>query len=133
MATMNVKIEGLDKLLAAYKRSPQIVAETFKDAIQRALFGIEAAAKPITPIDTGFLRNSMATSLFTEAIGGQIVDTAPYASYVHDGTESWPLSSPPKNSNTVRQFFLEAVKMTEVDREKLWEMAGDKIAQKLAT
>lgn len=132
MGMMSVKIEGLDKLLAAYKRSPEIVAETFKDAIQRALLGIEAAAKPITPIDTGFLRNSMATSLFTDAIGGQLVDTAPYASFVHDGTESWPLSSPPKNGNTVRQFFLEAVQMTEVDRESLWQQAGDKIALQLA-
>lgn len=130
---MSVKIEGLDKLMAAYAKSPSIVASAFKDAITRALFGIEAAAKPITPIDTGFLRNSMATSLFTDAIGGQLVNTAPYASYVHDGTESWPLSSPPKNGNTVRQFFLEAVQMTEVDREGLWAKAGDEIANKLAS
>ena len=131
MGMMNVKIEGLEKLQKAYSKAPGIVAAAFKNAIQRAVYGIEAAAKPITPIDTGFLRNSVSSSLFTDAIGGQVINTAPYASYVHEGTQSWPLSVPPKNGNTMRQFFLEAVKMTEQDREALWQKAATEVAEAL--
>lgn len=132
MGKMDVKIEGLEKLQKAFAKAPELVAGAFKKAIQKAAFGIEAAAKPITPIDTGFLRNSISTSLFTDAIGAQVINAAPYASYVHEGTESWPLSMAPKNGNTVRQFFLEAVQMTEVARDALWQEAADEVVHGLA-
>lgn len=132
MGMMAVQIDGLDELLKRYKRSPEIVTEAFKKAIQKAVRGVEAAAKPITPIDTGFLRNSISSSMLVEELGGKIIATAPYASYVHEGTEVWPLSVPPKNSGTVRQFFLEAVNMTEVDREGLWRRAAEEVVNALA-
>lgn len=133
MGMMSVRIEGLDKLREAFKKAPDIVAGAFREAIGKAIFGLEAAAKPITPIDTGFLRNSMASEIFATQLGGQIINTAPYASYVHEGTTSWPLNISPRNSNTVRQFFLKAVEMTEADRNQLWQRAADKVTQALAT
>lgn len=129
---MNVKIEGLDRLVAAYKKAPQIVEGAFRKAIGKAIIGLEASAKPITPIDTGFLRNSVASSMFLSQLGGQVINTAPYASFVHEGTPAWPLSIPPKNPNTVRQFFLKAVEMTEVARDDLWKKAASEVAAALA-
>lgn len=133
MGMMNVKIEGLEQLQRSYRKAPQLVEAAFRKAIQKAIFGLEAAAKPITPIDTGFLRNSIASTLFTDRVAGQLINTAPYAAAVHEGTEKWPLSTPPKNGNTVRQFFLEAVKMTEVERDALWQRAANEVAQGLTS
>lgn len=129
---MSVKIEGLDELRKAYKKAPDIVEASFRKAIGKAIFGIEAAAKPITPIDTGFLRNSIASSLFSNQLGGQVINTAPYASAVHEGTQNWPLSTAPKNPNTVRQFFLTAVEMTATERDALWQKAAQEVAIALA-
>ncbi len=129
---MTVRIEGLEKLRAAYKQSPDIVGRAFKKAISKALIQLEGVAKPITPVDSGFLRNSMASSIFPTGIGGQVIDTAPYASFVHEGTSKWPLSSPPKNPNTVRQFFLVAKERTDEDRKSLWEEAVRDIAHELS-
>lgn len=128
---MSVQVSGLEQLLRAYKKAPHIVEESFRKAIGKAVIGLEAAAKPITPIDTGFLRNSIASSLYTGKIGGQVIATAPYASYVHEGTQAWPLSSPPKNPNTVRQFFLKAVEMTAVERDALWMKAANEVSEAL--
>ena len=131
MGMMSVKIEGLERLQAAYKKAPGIVEAAFRRAIGKAVVGLEAAAKPITPIDTGFLRNSTASSMFLSQLGGQVINTAPYASFVHEGTSNWPLSTPPKNPNTVRQFFLKAVEMTEVARDELWKKAAGEVAAAL--
>lgn len=133
MPNMSVRVEGLQELISNFSRAPDIVKNGFQKAVDRAMLGIEGAAKPITPIDTSVLRNSIFSALFTDKIGGFIATgpEAPYAAYVHEGTSSWPLDMGPKNPNTVRQFFLKAVEMTEVDRNSLFQKAAADVAAAL--
>jgi hypothetical protein len=98
---LQIKVSGGDKLLKLKGLSG---AKTYmKKAIGKMTLAVEASSKPITPIDKGFLRNS--TFSHTSGLKGFVVNTAPYAQFVHEGTAKWPLAKPPRNKNTVRQFL----------------------------
>lgn len=127
---MSVSITGLAELQKTFKKAPDLVEAAFTKALGKATLTIEGAAKPITPIDTGFLRNSMTTGV--EKLVGRVINTAPYAMFVHEGTAKWPLSIPPKNSNTVRQFFTGAVDQTKNTVDKYWEEAAKEVVDNLA-
>lgn len=57
-----------------------------RDEINKILLRIESYSKQLTPVDTGRLRASEATSLFTTELGGMVSTDVNYAIYVHEGT-----------------------------------------------
>lgn len=73
---------GLDRLLRELPRESDQV-------VRKAAFDIEAKAKQKAPVDTGFLRNSIAM-VDTDAGDGQaeVVVGADYGTYVEFGTSS---------------------------------------------
>jgi len=82
---INVKIEGLDKLQAAFKKSPSIAKEEINKAIKKSLLLIQAKATPFIPVDTGELRNKWLTTFGT--LKGTLENTAKHAVFVHEGTK----------------------------------------------
>lgn len=117
-----LEVRGTDKLLGLLNLPNAI--EDIRRAVGKVTLTIEAASKPITPIDKGFLRNS--TSSYTTGLTGYVVNTAPYAQFVHQGTAKWPLSKPPRNKNTVRQFLTVGAERSKAKTDAIFqEMLGD--------
>lgn len=98
-----LEVKGTDKLLKL-GRLPSAILD-LKNALSKAVATIESESKPITPINKGYLRNS--TFHYVAGLTGYVVNSAPYAKFVHEGTAVWPLTMKPKNKNTVRQFLNE--------------------------
>lgn len=48
---------------------------------------VESYSKQVTPVDTGRLRASIGTSLFTTGIGAIVQPNTHYAGFVHEGTK----------------------------------------------
>jgi len=84
-AAFNIKVEGLDKLTAAFAKSPKIVAAELEPALKKAIVVLDAASIPKMPTDSGLLRNSNKQSF--SALTGTLKNTAPYAMFVHEGTK----------------------------------------------
>lgn len=88
MPDIQVKIDNLSGIRAAFQRYPDIVAPHLRDASMKSAFLIEGRAKQLSPVDTGRLRASIATSLGVANRGiTSIVSTNVfYAIFVHEGT-----------------------------------------------
>jgi len=84
---MTMRVDGMEELKVAFKKSPQIVKEFIDPAIHKALFNIQAKATPHIPTDRGELRNRQTTIFST--LKGVLENRAPYAMYVHgDGSSA---------------------------------------------
>jgi hypothetical protein len=86
---LKIEIQGLDKLVDALKRYPQVSIKHIDDGIKKSMFEIEAQSKPRTPVSEGRLRGSYRTDL--TPLRGEIGPTVNYAAAVHEGTRPhWP-------------------------------------------
>ncbi len=83
---MKVEIEGLDEIREAFKKSPTVVRKHANKAIQESVITLLANARPETPIDQGFLRGTGMVMSFQDLLG-TLENKAPYAVYVHEGTQ----------------------------------------------
>ena len=83
---MQVKIEikNMDKIIRALNKSPIIVSKYIQVAIQRSIYTIQRSAQPLTPVDTGRLRQSYQSTFMP--LRGVLEPMTNYAYYVHDGT-----------------------------------------------
>lgn len=88
MATIKITIQNKDRLISALKQFPAKSVPELRKATSAAAFLIEGESKMRSPVDTGRLRSSIATSLGVGNLGiGAIVQTNVfYAVYVHEGT-----------------------------------------------
>lgn len=82
---LSVKIKGIDKLQAAFKKSPKLVKDTLDPAIKKALIAIQAKSTPHIPTDRGFLRNSNRIAM--SILRGVLDNSSPYSTFVHEGTK----------------------------------------------
>lgn len=105
MPTYSVKIENLEQIKSAFRRSPQIMTKELYKAIKTSIFEIETESKSNTPVATGYLRASHQTTF--EPLKGMIEPTANYATFVHEGTRYMK----------ARPFLANAVK-TEAEKVK---------------
>lgn len=55
-------------------------------AIQKTVFDIEADAKALAPVDTGYLKSSISTELSGDGLRGEVGPTALYSRWVEEGT-----------------------------------------------
>ncbi len=86
---IQIKIENLEQLRAAFQRSPLIAAQEYSRALERSAFRIEADAKHNAPVNKqsggGTLRQSISSRM--EGKSTAIVEAkASYAAYVDQGT-----------------------------------------------
>ncbi|WP_422406965.1 MULTISPECIES: HK97-gp10 family putative phage morphogenesis protein [Gammaproteobacteria] len=57
-----------------------------KQAVKKAVLKTEASAKQLTPVDTGYLRNSISSSFSEGGMEGKVGVGAEYGIYVEYGT-----------------------------------------------
>jgi HK97 gp10 family phage protein len=83
---VKVKITGVDEIIKQFNKAPKVVAKHANDAIKKSVFTLLANARPNTPVDRGFLRGAAMVTTF-EQLKGMLKNQAPYAVYVHEGTQ----------------------------------------------
>lgn len=81
MASIRVNKNKLPQL-------PQIINQLAEDAITKAAGDIVAHADPITPVDTGHLKNDKEIEV--NGLSGKVHWKSDYALYVHEGTRFQP-------------------------------------------
>ena len=116
MATITLKIKGLDGLQRAMKKWPDIAGRETQDALKKSINDVQAETVPITPIDIGRLRSGFRQKV--RPFKATLFNTKEYAIYVHEGTGRWPLSRPPRNPGTVRQFLKVGLEKSKKKIEK---------------
>lgn len=86
--SIKISIPNKAELVRALKAMPEKTVGELQRATSAAAFLIEGESKQRSPVDTGRLRSSIATSLGVGKLGiGAIVQTNVfYAIYVHEGT-----------------------------------------------
>lgn len=79
--------QSFEAVMAKFKAAPEIILPFMREASQASAFMVEREAKPVTPVDTGRLRASIATSLGVADKGlSSVVQTnVDYAAIVHEG------------------------------------------------
>jgi HK97 gp10 family phage protein len=87
---------------AGVKVTPLVVAATTKATLDTA-----AQARELTPVDTGYLRASIATTTGTDgtSVFGEVTAGANYAAYVEHGTSRMapqPFMSPAHEANAAK-------------------------------
>lgn len=75
-------LDNLGKQFSDFKADSPLRQE-----IAKILYKIESYSKQLTPVKTGRLRSSEATSLSLNEIGGRVSTNVDYAIYVHEGTK----------------------------------------------
>lgn len=83
---IEIKIDGLDELIAKYRRINSNTDAILQKALFKAGQQIEASAKLLCPVDTGELRNSI--NVVRIADGVSIGTNCEYAIYQEFGTGS---------------------------------------------
>ena len=130
MPAISIQIKGLDTLIRNAGRAAGSVTKEIDRVIKTSIFDLEKEIKPITPIDTGRLRSGFIRSF--QPLRGTLDNPVEYAEFVHEGTERWPLSMPPRNPNTVRQFMIEGTEKAEEKIMKNFEDIGEIITDILS-
>lgn len=147
---MKIEIEGLDEIREAFKRSPTIVRKHANVAIQKSVLKLLANARPETPVDQGFLRGAAMVVSFQDLLG-ILENKAPYASFVHEGTQPhgvsiaaitpWALRHgiPPflvarsikRKGTKAKPFFANSIDKSDTDINGFFSAALDGIASDL--
>lgn len=85
---ISIQIENVQRLAAALASFPEVVTPKLRNASMKSAFLVEREAKVLSPVDTGRMRSSIATSLGISDGGiTSIVQTnVKYAIFVHEGT-----------------------------------------------
>jgi len=125
MAKEVIRIEGLDKVVYGLEVLPDRINWRMSDAIRKSAIMIERKTKPITPIDTGYLRSKTRAWVIKKDYA-EISAKAPYAAAVHEGTRKWPLSKKPKSPGTVRRFLEKGAEASAPFIEKTFSDAVDR-------
>lgn len=87
---LSIQIEGAEKVAAAFKKAPRVVATEARKAIMKALLILQASARMFTPRDTSRLASAIRVDMHSSLSGELVADTN-YAVFVHEGTRPhWP-------------------------------------------
>lgn len=136
MARITVKIKGLNELRQRFQRHPQIVGKHVSRAINRTAASILAKTLPITPVDTGRLVGSFATSSILATptrLIGSVASNVGYAGFVHDiHPPGRRYKNPSKNKRAVAGFLVVGVKEAKRQIERHFQEAADLITKDLA-
>jgi len=79
-----IEIKGLDEMLEAFNKSPQIIAPILEKSLKSCLIEIARIEKQEAPHKTSNLIRTITTEY--QPIQGKVYPKAPYAGYVESGT-----------------------------------------------
>jgi hypothetical protein len=122
MAQINIQIHNLNEIRAAFRKSPDVMRKNLNRAIQRSILFVQKQTLPVTPIDTGALRNSLIRGIKFGNLRGSIGTNLNYAGFVHEGTRfmkgrPYLKTGVEKSSKFIDEEFKNAVQDT-LDRIK---------------
>jgi len=120
MTSISVRIEGLDKIVAAFAKAPKVVTEEMDQALKKAILLVRAESTPETPVDKGFLINSNEESF--GQLTARLQNNAPYAMFVHDGTKYM----------SGRPFYKRGLEKSKDSINRAFEDALKKITQRIS-
>ena len=81
----SVKIVGLNAFVKDLNKQPKIVQQAVDQEIQKSILRIERSAKKSAAWDTGWMANSIYSTM-TAMAKGEIVSPADYSIYIEEGT-----------------------------------------------
>ena len=131
MPTIKVEIKNLDKITSLASRFPKLSQKYIDEAIVRSIGEIDINTKPITPVKTGRLRNSMIP-IFRPFRGvyGSPLDYAERVHFLHPaGT---PYRFPSLNKSAVAGFLTIGVEKSLRKINNTFATALEKIVAELA-
>lgn len=122
---VTIRIDQGKNLAAAFAAYPELVAPLLRDASSKSAFTVEGRAKKLSPVDTGRMRASIATSLGVRDRGiTSIVQTNVfYAIFVHEGTKRM----------RGRPFMKQAADASVADIQKFYTQAATDAVKKVAS
>lgn len=87
---MDIDTAELNKLIADLSAGSARVAAKASTVVRKAALDVEAEAKRLAPVDTGFLRNSIGSTITGDSgsVTAEIGPTADYGAYLEFGTRS---------------------------------------------
>jgi HK97 gp10 family phage protein len=120
---IKLEIKNLDKLVNAMQRFPKEAGAALREASMRGALMVEGQAKRLTPVDTGRLRSSIASSLgvLDHGLSSIVSTNVVYAVYVHEGTKRM----------RPRPFMREAANMKSKDIEMEFTRSIENVLSKV--
>lgn len=150
MASYQIKIENLDELRAAFKKSPQITEKYLQKAIVASSAEIQKnATKSLVPWRTGNLVQSFGNGIVIGRLIARVGPTASYAIFVHEGTKAhvirpktakalfWPGASHPVKSvnhpgTKANRFMLKIAERSNKGIQRHFERAAELAIREIA-
>lgn len=79
--------KSFESVMQKFRNAPEIILPFMREASMASAFWVEREAKPVTPVDTGRLRASIAVSLgvANKGLSSIIQTNVDYAHIVHEG------------------------------------------------
>lgn len=110
------EIPNLGKALKALAKSPVRFRDSANRAIRRSIYVIQATAIPLTPIDTGALRQSEIKGTSFRDFYGEIFPNIEYAIFVHEGTYKMRARPFLKNAMDIESGNIERIFGEELEK-----------------
>jgi len=122
MISYHLDIQGMNKLQAAFQRSPQLTMSKLTTAMNKSLVRLKATAKELVPVDNGTLRGSILIDplqISGNTIIGTVGTDLNYSEYQERGTGIYgPYGTPirPKTKKVLawqkngKRYFAKEVK-----------------------
>ena len=132
MAGLSIRVDGLAELNAKLTNFPRIAIPIVNKAIKNSVYLILRKTTPLTPVDTGILKNSLTASPRFSNLFGELGSNVEYAQAVHDMHPAGQrYLNPSKNKQAVAGFLTMGVKKSETEVDREFKMALDKITREL--
>lgn len=83
---MKLDVGGLTRMIRQMDNAPARAERMGQVLLAKTLFDIQADARVLSPVLTGFLRDSISVDIDPGGLSGEVGPTAEYAEYVEGGT-----------------------------------------------
>ena len=131
MSSIKIEIKNLDKITKLASKFPKVSQKYIDEAIVRSIGEIDINTKPLTPVKTGRLRNSMIPVF--RPFRGSYGSPVKYASRVHNLYPAGsPYKNPSLNKNAMAGFLRVGVDRAEKLIGQVFASALEKIVIELA-
>jgi HK97 gp10 family phage protein len=83
---MSRYIQGLDNVISGLRQIEKEQEKEAKKAVSQSAYVLEAQAKALAPVDTGYLRASIKTHIKDGGLSAEVISHAEYSLFVEYGT-----------------------------------------------
>jgi HK97 gp10 family phage protein len=83
---MSRYVQGLDQMISYVRSLDREQEKTAKKAVRESAYLMEAQAKALAPVQTGYLRESIKTHIKEGGLTAEVISHAEYSLFVEYGT-----------------------------------------------